>query len=64
MNPRILIITTSAATMGTSDDPTGLWLDIARQSGWDARVNLDEILRRGRYDGISLIVAGKSVVAV
>lgn len=27
MNPKILIITTSAATMGTSDDPTGLWLE-------------------------------------
>lgn len=27
MNPKILIITTSAATMGTSEDPTGLWLE-------------------------------------
>ena len=27
MTPKILIITTSAATMGTSDDPTGLWLE-------------------------------------
>lgn len=25
--PNILIITTSAATMGTSDEPTGLWLE-------------------------------------
>lgn len=25
--PRILIITTSSATMGTSDEPTGLWLE-------------------------------------
>ena len=25
--PKILIITTSAATMGTSDEPTGLWLE-------------------------------------
>ena len=32
---------------------------IARQSGRDARVNLDEILRRGVREGIILIVAGK-----
>lgn len=25
--PKILIITTSAATMGTTDEPTGLWLE-------------------------------------
>ena len=34
-------------------------LTIARQSGRDARVNLDEILRRGVREGIILIVAGK-----
>ena len=34
-------------------------LGIARQSGRDARVNLDEILRRGVREGIILIVAGK-----
>lgn len=37
---------------------------IARRSGWDVRVNLDEILRRGVRDGISLIVADKCVVGV
>ena len=34
-------------------------IGIARQSGRDARVNLDEILRRGVREGIILIVAGK-----
>ena len=37
---------------------------MARQSGRDARVNLDEILRRGVGYGISLTVADKGVVAV
>ncbi|MBD1204862.1 MAG: type 1 glutamine amidotransferase domain-containing protein [Rhodobacteraceae bacterium] len=41
--PKILIITTSAATMGTSDDPTGLWLEELTTPWYafvDAGVNL------------------------
>ena len=40
---KILIITTSAATMGTSDDPTGLWLEELTTPWYafvDAGVNL------------------------
>ena len=36
---------------------------MARQSGCDARDNQCEILRRGIFDGISLIAAGKWLLA-